>query len=76
MMTIHLHHQVLPVQARQAIPYPTQTILIHLHHRLLHLLQAAAAPNHLIHPAQAQALAQVLNQLTAAKNTTNQNHLP
>lgn len=77
-MMIHLQvHQVLPAQVLlQTILCPIQMIQAHHHRALHHLHLQAAVTNLQIHPAQAPVLAQALNPLTAAKNTTNQNHLP
>lgn len=74
---IHHHpHQARPAQVLQAVPCLIQMIRAphhHLHRQIHHHRPQAA--NRQIHPVPAQALAQVLNPLTAAKNTTNQNHL-
>lgn len=70
MLTKTIHRlQVRPAQAHQTILYQTQMIQAHRH-----LHPQAAGPTRLIHPAQAPTLVQALNQLTAVKNTTNQNH--
>lgn len=77
-MIHHHHHQAHLVQVLRAIPHQAKAKMKIPAHRRRHLrlpllrlhLQAAA----LIHLTQAPAQAQVLNQLIAAKNSTNQSH--